>query len=118
LISVVWGPSVLLTCLSFFQIPIGLVNSTLLAITVGLAGDNTIQYMFHAENKDLEFGANTIGVGSLVLASIMIGLSAFFLFSPFANVQLMGKLLILSVLLFAIGDLFILKSLLKLKYFQ
>ncbi len=115
LLSVVWGPSLVILIFYFSQTSITLVNCVLLSTIVGLSGDNAIQFMFNKKEGSLSASVDEVGPATLYLALLLVSICVPFLLSPFGNVQTTGILLMLSVLAISCGDYFILKLLLEFK---
>ncbi len=111
IISAIWGPATLLAVFIAFKIDVFFVSSIVASILVGLAGDNTIQYLFAAHKKDLDFGLQKFGGATVILCSSMILLSSVLLFSYFGALRILGGLMIAGFVFTLIGELWILKSL-------
>jgi hypothetical protein len=113
LASALWGPFVMLTIFVIFKIPIFYVTSIFASILIGLAGDNTIQFLFANARVRSAQGFESFGGISLVITACMCILSTVLFFSYFAPVRTLGLLMITGFVLSVIGDLFILKALRK-----
>lgn len=111
-ISSLMGPLAILSLLSIFQIPVTIVTSVFLAVMVGLAGDNAIQFLFGSEGE-LSSGVENKGRSSIIVTILMIAGSAMFLFQSLIPMKIIGALFIFGFLINLIGDLWGLKSLLK-----
>jgi predicted RND superfamily exporter protein len=107
-ISAIWGPLALLFIFLVFQIPVFFVTSIVIAILVGLAGDNAIQFMCHSK---AEVGVKDLGTASVVANLFMSALSAVLLLSYFGALQTLGMLMILGVMLSLFGDIWVFKGL-------
>jgi predicted RND superfamily exporter protein len=111
LASAMWGPFILLTVFIVFQIPIFYVTSIFASILIGLAGDNTIQYIFaNSRGHNLQ-GSEKLGGASLILTLCMCAISTALFFSYFGPLRFLGVLMILGFIFAVIGDLFIFRSL-------
>lgn len=113
LTSALWGPFMLLTIFVAFKIPIFYVTSIFASILIGLAGDNTIQYVFSNYRQRNQLGAEAFGGASLVLTFCMCCLSGVLFFAYFGPLKILGLLMIVGFIFSVIGDLWILKALRK-----
>lgn len=113
-LSSLMGPLVILTIISIFQIPVTLVTSIFLAVMVGLAGDNAIQYML-TDDENLERGIESRARASIMVALVMILASAMFLLQTLKPMKILGTLFVLGFFINLVGDLFGLKGLLTRK---
>lgn len=113
LASALWGPFMLLTIFVIFRVPIFYVTSIFASILIGLAGDNTIQYIFANHRQKDQLGAESFGGASLVLTFCMCCLSSVLFFAYFGPLKLLGLLMIVGFSFSIIGDLWILKALRK-----
>lgn|GEM_PF-3912078 len=111
-ISSLMGPLAILSLLSIFQIPVTIVTSIFLAVMVGLAGDNAIQFLFGSDGE-LSSGVEGKARSSIIVTFLMIAGSAMFLFQSLIPMKIIGGLFIFGFLINLIGDLWGLKSLLK-----
>lgn len=111
-VSSLMGPLVTLTLISLFQIPVTLVTSIFLAVMVGLAGDNAIQYLL-ASDADLMSGVENRSRASIMVTLVMIAASSMFLLQTLLPMKILGLLFILGFVINLAGDLWGLKSLLS-----
>ncbi len=111
-ISALMGPLAILSLLSLFQIPVTIVTSIFLAVMVGLAGDNAIQFLYGSEGE-LSSGVQGKARSSIVVTILMMAGSSMFLFQSLIPMKIMGGLFISGFLINLIGDLWGLKRLLK-----
>ena len=113
LLSAMWGPGALLCLFYVLHIPIFYVTSMFASVLVGLAGDNTIQYLFGARDKTLKKGIEQLGGATIQVSLTMIILSVVFFGSYFAPLRILGGLLICGFILALTGDLWLLKGLIS-----
>ena len=112
ILSALWGPMALLALFIIFKIPIFYVTSVCVSVLVGLAGDNTIQFIFAAQNKkNLTEGVRELQIPSLLVSIGIIFLSVLFFGSEIAPMHRLGLLMIVGTILTYIGDVWILKGL-------
>ncbi|WP_408098115.1 MMPL family transporter [Peredibacter sp. HCB2-198] len=113
-LSSLMGPLVILTIISIFQIPVTLITSIFLAVMVGLAGDNAIQYML-TDDENLERGIEGRARASIMVTLVMIMASAMFLLQTLKPMKILGTLFVLGFFINLVGDLFGFKGLLTRK---
>ncbi len=111
-LSALMGPLATLSFLALFQIPVTIVTSIFLAVMVGLAGDNAIQFLFAGE-ENLSSGIEGRARSSIVVTILMMAGSSMFLFQSLFPLKIMGALFIFGFFINLIGDLWGLKKLLK-----
>ena len=111
-ISALMGPLVILTLIAIFQVPVTLVTSIFLAVMVGMAGDNAVQYML-SEEGDLEKGIEGRANASIYIALVMMAGSALFLFQSLLPMKILGALFIAGFFINVTGDYWGLKGLLS-----
>lgn len=112
ILSALMGPLAILTLLALFQIPVTIVTSIFLAVMVGLAGDNAIQFLFAGEDN-LSSGIEGRAQSSIVVTVLMMAGSSMFLFQSLFPLKIMGALFIFGFFINLIGDLWGLKKLLQ-----
>ncbi len=110
ILSAVWGPLALLALFVILRIPIFYVTSIFASILVGLAGDNTIQYLFSSSKGTYSDGIKKLGSASILLTLTMCGLSCVLFGSMFEPMKILGALMIAGFIFALIGDLWLLKS--------
>lgn len=110
-ISSLMGPLVILSLMAIFQIQVTVITSIFLAIMVGLAGDNAIQYLMTPDD-DLETGIESRARASIMVTMVMIMASGLFLVQTLRPMKILGMLFIMGFFINLIGDLFGLKGLL------
>jgi predicted RND superfamily exporter protein len=110
-ISSLMGPLVILSLMALFQIEVTVITSIFLAIMVGLAGDNAIQYLM-TRDKNLVAGIESRARASIIVTIVMILSSAIFLVQSLRPMKILGMLFILGFTVNLVGDLFGLKGLL------
>lgn len=113
-LSSLMGPLVILTIIGIFQIPVTLITSIFLAVMVGLAGDNAIQFML-TDDENLERGIESRARASIMVTLVMILASAMFLLQTLKPMKILGLLFVLGFFINLVGDLFGLKGLLTRK---
>ncbi len=113
LFSIMWGPFALICIFWAFDFPITYVTCTFASIVVGIAGDNTIQYLFAARSGSLHQGIDKQARASVVVTLMMMGLSLLFYGSYFASVRSLATLFVLGFALTLIGDLWVFKGLIS-----
>lgn len=109
--SSLMGPLVILTLIALFQVPVTLVTSIFLAIMVGLAGDNAVQYLL-ASDENLEEGIQSRGRASIMVTLVMIMGSSMFMLQSLYPMKILGVLFVTGFFINLIGDLWGLKGLL------
>ncbi len=110
-LSSLMGPLIILTCLAIFQVQVTVITSIFLAVMVGLAGDNAIQYILTPED-DLSSGIDSRAQGSIIVALVMMMASGLFLLQTLRAMQVLGALFVFGFFINLLGDLFGLKGLL------
>lgn len=112
-ISSLWGPVALLSVFYVFNIPVFFVTTICAAVLVGLSGDNCIQFIFQKKSKNLTDSIQNLILASLLVTIAMIFVTVIFFFSPMWPLQKLGGLMILGFWLSWVGDVLILKGLVK-----
>lgn len=113
-VSSLIGPLVLLSLIAIFQIPVTLITSIFLAVMVGMAGDNAIQFLM-AENEDLETGIKTRSRASIIVTIVMVLGSSMFILQTLKPMKILGGLFIAGFITNLLGDIWGLKGLLSTK---
>ncbi|OQW50357.1 MAG: hypothetical protein A4S09_00765 [Proteobacteria bacterium SG_bin7] len=111
LLSALWAPCVLVIVIAVFQLPINMMTSVVGSIVVGLAGDNTIQFIMQNSNRKRKDRAEQLSLMAATVTVFMVGLSLLFLFSYFLTTRELGMYLALGFILSLLGDLYLLRSL-------
>jgi predicted RND superfamily exporter protein len=111
ILSSLIGPLVTLSLISIFQIPMTLVTCIFLAVMVGLAGDNAIQFIL-ADSSDLQKGIEDKAFASFLITFVMVAGSFLFLVQTLLPMRILGILFILGFIINLVGDYWGLKSLL------
>jgi len=114
LATAMWAPCVMMILMALFQFPINMMTAVVGAIVVGLAGDNTIQFIMNRANRKNQDRAGQLSLMAFSVSIFMMGLSALFFFSYFLTMRELGLFLILGFLAALVGDLYLLRAL-KLK---
>lgn len=112
LMSSLWGGAMVLAALALLQIKINFVTSLVVAIMVGMNGDNTIQFILSGMDKGIYEGVKARAAGSMLTTLLLIVSSIVFLFHYFEPPVTFGLLLMFGFCMSLVGDLWILKGLL------
>lgn len=110
--SILWGPLFVLLIIQVTGTSINMVTCIVASILVGLAGDNAIQYIF-AGGGLKESGINEKSDASIICGVLMATLALMFIFSYFQPPRSLGILLAVGFIGNLMGDLWVLKGLLK-----
>lgn len=113
ILSSIWGPLALLGIFVIFQIPLFFVSCICASVLVGLAGDNAIQFIFAARRNRFSSSVDSLSEASLIISFGMITLTSVFLLSIIAPLAKLGGFIILGFILGYLGDVWILRGLLK-----
>lgn len=114
LVSSFWGPFALLSIMGLFNVPINFLTSIFASIIVGLTGDNAIQYLFASHRrKSLDEGVGTKAGGSIQIFLLIVSCALLFQLSYFKFSSDLGMIFIVGMLCSLIGDLWLLKLLIK-----
>lgn len=109
-VSALMGPLVTLTVIAIFQIPVTLITSIFLAVMVGLAGDNAIQYMMAP--GDLSTGIESRARASIIVTLVMVAGSSMFILQSLLPMKILGGLFVFGFFINVVGDFWGLKGLL------
>ncbi|MBI3558740.1 MAG: hypothetical protein HY074_20930, partial [Deltaproteobacteria bacterium] len=112
LLSAFWGSAAMCAAVGLLQIPISFITCIFAATLVGLAGDNTIQFIFSARRGRLALGVQRLGGASVQVAFCMVGIALCFLSSYFQPPRELGLLLTCGFLATLAGDFWLFKGLL------
>jgi predicted RND superfamily exporter protein len=110
LISSYWGAFFTIFILEVFNSQVDFWKAIFASILVGLAGDNTIQFLFASENKTIDDGISERGVPSIITSVFMALTSLIYLFSYYSSPRTFGIILSLGILSILFGDLWLFKS--------
>ena len=110
--SSLWGGAMVLLALAFFQIKINFITSLVIAIMVGMNGDNTIQFMLSGRKDSIYDGIKKRATGTILTTFLLMMSSLVFLLHYFEPPKVFGLLLMFGFLISLVGDLWILKGLL------
>lgn len=110
MLSAIWAPLVMIAVMAIFRIPINLFTAMFASVYVGIAGDNTIQFIFGG--KDLKEGIEARAGGSVHLSLLLIAASLVFLGSGLMPIRTLGILFSAGFLVMLVGDLWLLRGLL------
>ncbi|MBK9323776.1 MAG: MMPL family transporter [Bdellovibrionaceae bacterium] len=113
MLSALWGPAWMLVAIYAFDLSVNFVTCIVASTLIGLTGDNAIQYMFGGVR--LLEGIERRGIGSVQCALIMALCCLSFAFSYFEPPRTMGILLAAGFMMSLIGDVWVLKGLIKQK---
>ena len=111
-LSVMWGPFALVGIFWLFDFPVSYVTCTFASIVVGIAGDNTVQFLFNARAGALGSGLKRQARAAVQVTLMMVGISMLFYGSYFASVRSLATLFVVGFPLTLIGDLWIFRGLL------
>ncbi|MFP5491380.1 MAG: hypothetical protein ACLGG0_07760 [Bacteriovoracia bacterium] len=106
-----WGPATMLTAIFLCDISINFVTCIVASTLIGLTGDNAIMFMFQGET--IEEGIEQHGLGSLQTSIVMALCSLTFVLSYFEPPRMLGILLAGGFLCSLLGDVWLLKGLMK-----
>jgi predicted RND superfamily exporter protein len=114
LFTAFFGPVVMLAVMAATRTQVSLITCMFEAISVGIAGDNAVQYLFAAKSKP----TLAQGISMRGMASLLLGLLLIFVFSSFLGLTLLpmktlGLLFMAGFGLTLFGDFFLLKALVK-----
>lgn len=110
-LSALMGPLVTLTLISIFQIPVTLITSIFLAVMVGLAGDNAVQYLLAPGN--LTSGIESRARASIMVTAVMMIGSSMFILQTLLPMKILGGLFVFGFFINLVGDFWGLKGLLS-----
>jgi hypothetical protein len=111
LVSGFWGVAFILVLLAVSQFKLNFVTCVVLAILVGMTGDNAIHFLLGG--SDLEKGIEEKQGASVLTTTIMSLCCVVFFFFSFQPPRVLGILLIFGLWGSLAGDLWFLKSLVK-----
>lgn len=111
LVSGFWGVAFILVLLAVSQFKLNFVTCVVLAILVGMTGDNAIHYLLGG--NDINKGIEEKQGASILTTTIMSLCCVVFFFFSFQPPRVLGVLLILGLWGSLAGDLWFLKSLVK-----
>lgn len=109
-LSALWGPTMMVSLFYIFDIPVFYVTSIFASILVGLAGDNTIQFLFSSKNQGLHQGIDDLSNAATIVTMTMIIVPCVLFMSVFAPLRTIGWLMIVGFSLGYIGDLYLYKA--------
>lgn len=110
LVSGFWGVAFVLLILALSQFKLNFVTCVVLAILVGMTGDNAIHYLLATNNK-LDEGITHKQGASILTTTIMSLCCVIFFFFSFEPPRILGVLLIVGLWGSLFGDLWFLKLL-------
>ncbi len=110
-ISAIWGPMAMIFYFVTFRIPIFYITSMFASILVGLAGDNSIQFIFSKSRGSPLEGVKNLGHSSTLIMLSMSALSSVMFFSHFVALRTLAFLMICGFFLMLFGDIAILRAL-------
>ncbi|OUR93689.1 hypothetical protein A9Q84_19695 [Halobacteriovorax marinus] len=109
-----WGVAIVICIMSVFQIKINFITCVVISTLVGLTGDNAIHFILNGiKGNNLDQGIDEKSEASIITAIIMSITSLTFLFSCFNPPKVFGVLLFVGFLLSLLGDLYMLKSIMR-----
>jgi predicted RND superfamily exporter protein len=113
LLASAWGPALVLAVISWTGVPVNFLTCVFAGVLVGLTGDNALQFVCAGPDRSIVAGASSRGAASIRIALVMTACSLVFLGSAFVASRRLGILLGLGLLGSLIGDLWILRSVLR-----
>lgn len=113
IVTSIWGPLVLLSLFVVFKIPMSFVTCICASLLVGLAGDNAIQFIFTAKKSKLDKSVAVLAEASLIITLGMMLLVSVFMLSEIASLSVLGIYILIGFTLGYIGDVWLLKGLIK-----
>ena len=113
--SSLWGPLVSVGLMAVLGVPVGMITCMFPAVLVGLTGDNAVQFVCAAyERKNsLEGGMNDFAGASVLLTIALIMISACLFAMTLLPMKMLGFLFIAGFILGLVGDLWLLRGLLR-----
>lgn len=108
-----WGPFALVATFYIFEVPVFFVTTICAAVLVGLCGDNCIQFIFQKRKRSIVESVNNLGLASLLITIAMVFVTIIFFFSPMWPLQKLGGLMIIGFWLGWVGDVLVLRGLVK-----
>ena len=114
--SSLWGVFALLCFYIIFQIKVFFITSVIASVMVGMAGDNPIQFLFFKKrNREMSDSIKKLAPASFSLVFFMSAVTAVLFLSHLSFLRTLAALVILGLGLMYLGDVFLLKTLLKSK---
>lgn len=113
LTALLWGPSALVVLLWLFDVPVYFVTCLFAATVMGLAGDNTIQYLWGKKSGPTAARMEILGGASFLVSITMALMAVTMQGAYFAPARTLGILLAGGILLTFAGDFYVLKALLR-----
>jgi uncharacterized protein len=107
--SALWGPVIMILVFALFKIPLNLLSCIFFAVFIGIAGDNSIQYLFHQQGPHAK-GLEELGKSSLIITFFTALGSLAITQSDFKFTAILGGVFALGFLINIYGDLYILKG--------
>lgn len=113
LATAAWGPAFVLGVIAVLAVPVNFLTCVFAGVLVGLTGDNALQYVFARDRGSIAEGAAARGAASIRIALVMSACSLVFVGSAFVASRRLGLVLGLGLVASLVGDLWILRSLLR-----
>jgi predicted RND superfamily exporter protein len=119
ILTSIWGPAAIILVLYLAKIKIYFPTSIFASILVGLAGDNTIQFIYAAidseknPKSDFNMAVTSRAVPSVIFGICLVSIPFVFIFSYFRPIQSLGYIFTIGSLLLIFGDFWLLKGVLK-----
>ena len=110
MLTVFWGPLLVLGVFVLFQLPVFFVTSISMAILIGVTGDTAIHFVTH-RGKSLNRSSQTLGWPSFQAMIIMMLAITPLLFSYYGAMRLLGAIMLLGLALSFVGDVILFRSL-------
>lgn len=115
LLAAFWGPAAMVVVLSALQVPLTFLTCVFASALVGLTGDNPIQCLFAARRGGLRAGLDLRGGAALQVGLVTSLAALVFVGSSFVPSRRLGALLALGFLAAVVGDLWLLRALLRVR---
>lgn len=113
ILSSFFGPGIVMLFVAIFQVQADFLTTVFLTALIGIAGDNTLQFLFAGKNKDLNFGINSMAPAAFITTVTMCICSLLFVVSDFYPSQKFGPLLCFGLAITYLGDVYILRNFLS-----
>lgn len=114
LLSSFWGPCFVITVMWFTNVNVNYTTCIFASICLGLAGDNAIQYMFTSRKNKLSEKVSELSQPTIIMSLLLMAIPLTLTLSYFINMAELGILFFFGMMSNLFGDLFLLKSYLRL----
>lgn len=113
MLTVFWGPMIVLGFFEAFQWPVFFVTSISMAILIGVTGDTAIHFVTHRKSQSVSSAADQLGFPSFQALIVMVVAVAPLLVSYYGAMRLLGAVMVLGLLLSFFGDYLLFRALYK-----